>query len=141
MRRAGTVVDVGDDPLELNGRYRLVDRLGEGGMSVVWRADDLVLGRQVAVKVLAEPYADQEHRIRAEARAAARLSHPHIAQVFDFGEQDGSAYVVMELVDGPTLEQRLLDGPLDPREAFRICAHVAAALAAAHAQGLVHRDI
>src|SRR4051794_21177320 len=132
----------------LGGRYRLLNELGTGGMAVVWRARDEVLGRSVAVKLLAGRYADDPHsraRIRDEARAAATLSHPNIAQVYDFGEQDDQgaclSYVVMELVNGPTLAQRMASGPLPPRTVFRICGEVAAALAAAHADGLVHRDI
>jgi hypothetical protein len=133
----------------LGGRYRLVERLGTGGMSVVWRAHDEVLNRQVAVKVLAAKLVeDPESRkmIRAEAQAAARLSHPHVTGVYDYGESiaaDGSPvpYVVMELVDGPTLEDRLSRGPLPWRVALRLGAEVAAALAAAHARGLVHRDV
>ncbi|MBE1491301.1 serine/threonine-protein kinase [Plantactinospora soyae] len=137
-----------DSQQVLGGRYRLEDQLGQGGMAVVWRARDEVLGRSVAVKLLAGPHAQDpssRRRIRHEARAAALLSHPNIAQVYDYGESvDGLTcvpYVVMELVSGSTLEQRLAAGPLPPKVAFRICAEVAAALAAAHDQGLVHRDI
>jgi serine/threonine-protein kinase len=132
----------------LGGRYELQDQLGVGGMAVVWRAHDDVLGRAVAVKLLAGPYASDpssRRRIRDEARAAAMLSHPNIAQVYDFGESDEGGectpYVVMELVPGKTLAQHMANGPLPPKVAFRICAEVAAALAAAHSDGLVHRDI
>src|SRR4051812_2722175 len=134
----------------LGGRYQLLDELGVGGMAVVWRARDEVLGRSVAVKVLARRFAGDplsRARIRDEARAAATLSpHPNIAQVYDFGESsdDGGSprpYVVMELVNGPTLQHRVALGPLPPRTVFRICGEVASALAAAHADGLVHRDI
>ncbi len=132
----------------LGGRYTLLDELGRGGMAVVWRARDEVLGRSVAVKVLAGPYAadpQSRQRIRDEARAAATLSHPNIAQVYDFGESDIDRhpvpYVVMELVDGSTLQQQMKAGPIPPGQVFRICGQVAAALAAAHADGLVHRDI
>ncbi|GAB1694167.1 serine/threonine-protein kinase [Krasilnikovia sp. M28-CT-15] len=132
----------------LGGRYTLVDELGRGGTSVVWRARDQILGRDVAVKML-----DRQHttdprsraRIRTEARAAAILPHPNIAQIHDYGEsiQHGQCvpYVVMELVDGVTLQDRVTTGLPTPREVFRICGQVAAALAAAHAAGLVHRDI
>jgi len=134
---------------KVGGRYQLLDELGSGGMAVVWRARDEVLSRSVAVKLLAGRYADDPQwraRIRDEARAAAKLSpHPHIAQVYDFGDSDSDGsclpYVVMELVDGPTLQERVKDGPLPPPTVFRIGAEVAAALAAAHAEGLVHRDI
>jgi serine/threonine-protein kinase len=133
----------------LAGRYRLVERLGAGGMSVVWRAYDEVLGRQVAVKLLASGYAaDPAFRagVRREARAAARLSHPHITNVYDYGEAvdaDGSPlpFVVMELVEGHTLAQRLASGPMPWRAALEIGRQVAGALAVAHARGLVHRDV
>ncbi|MFG2042621.1 protein kinase [Dactylosporangium sp. NPDC048998] len=129
----------------LNGRYLLAERLGEGGMSVVWRAHDRVLGREVAVKVLASRLAadaDWRRRIRLEARAAARLSHPNITNVYDYGETaDDIPFVVMELLRGPTLAERLRGGPLPPSAAVRICAEVAAGLAAAHAEDLVHRDV
>ncbi|MGW4941499.1 serine/threonine-protein kinase [Actinoplanes sp. NPDC004185] len=132
----------------LGGRYTLLHELGRGGMAVVWRGRDEVLGRSVAVKVLAARYAGNPQlraRIRDEARAAATLSHPHIAQVYDFGECDEQGvpvpYVVMELIHGSTLHQRMKGGPIPPGQIFRICGQVAAALAAAHADGLVHRDI
>jgi serine/threonine protein kinase len=131
----------------LADRYRLVERLGLGGMSVVWRAYDEVLGRQVAVKMLNGSYAtDGTFRglIRAEARAAARLSHPHVTNIYDYGEwvrpEGRLPFVVMELVEGPTLSQRLARGPLPWRTALRLCAEVASALSTAHARGLVHRD-
>jgi hypothetical protein len=118
-------------------------------MSVVWRAHDDVLNRAVAVKVLAPDQrvdAAARRRVQSEARAAAALSHPNVAAVHDYGEAPGQSgepvpYVVMELVDGPTLTEVLTDGPLDPAEAMRICADVAAGLAAIHARGLVHRDV
>jgi serine/threonine-protein kinase len=126
----------------------LLNELGSGGMAVVWRARDEVLGRHVAVKVLAARFAgdpQSRERIRDEARAAANLSHPNIAQVYDYGEatEGGSPlpFVVMELIDGLTLQQRVASGPLPPRKVFRICGEVAAALAVAHAEDLVHRDI
>jgi serine/threonine-protein kinase len=132
----------------LGGRYELQDQLGVGGMAVVWRAHDNVLGRSVAVKLLAGPHVDDpvsRRRIRDEARAAATLSHPNIAQVYDFGESDEGGvctpYVVMELVRGGTLAEHMAGGPLPAQIVFRICAEVAAALAAAHADDLVHRDI
>ncbi|MEU4470853.1 protein kinase [Micromonospora sp. NPDC023888] len=129
----------------LAGRYRLLERLGSGGMSAVYRAYDEVLERDVAVKMLVASDTNARKRIRAEAKAAARLSHPHVTGVYDYGESpvDGSPvpFVVMELLGGLTLEQRLETGPLPPRAGLRVCAEVAAALVAAHAQGLVHRDI
>ncbi|WP_326557113.1 serine/threonine-protein kinase [Micromonospora sp. NBC_01796] len=133
----------------LGGRYRLVERLGAGGMSVVWRGFDEVLGRQVAVKVLASRLASDRafrHRLRMEAQAAARLVHPNITNVYDYGESvEGGLtvpYVVMELVDGGSLAARLgRDRQLPWREAAGTVAEVAAALAAAHARGVVHRDV
>jgi serine/threonine protein kinase len=133
----------------LASRYRLVDCLAQGGMAVVWRAVDEVLDRQVAVKVLAAKFAgapDARARVLAEARAAARLSHPHIGAIHDYGESftktgDIVPFVVMELLTGLSLIQRMKQGPVEITSALRICAQVASALAAAHAQGLVHRDV
>ncbi|MGC4754817.1 serine/threonine-protein kinase [Micromonospora trifolii] len=129
----------------LAGRYRLLERLGSGGMSAVHRAYDEVLERDVAVKVLVASDTNARQRIRGEAKAAARLSHPHVTSVYDYGESvlDGAEvpFVVMELLGGHTLEHRLVVGPLPPRAGLRVCAEVASALAAAHEQGLVHRDI
>ncbi|WP_433528051.1 protein kinase domain-containing protein [Micromonospora sp. CA-263727] len=127
----------------------LHERIGLGGMSEVWRADDEVLGRPVAVKVLAGTFAvdpDLRATIRREARAAARLTHPHVTQVYDYGEAtlDGGTvvpYLVMELVDGQNLADRLADGPLPWPPALRMATQVAAALAAAHRIGVVHRDV
>ncbi|GAA0465393.1 hypothetical protein Aca07nite_61550 [Actinoplanes capillaceus] len=133
---------------KLGGRYRLINELGRGGMAVVWHALDEVLNRPVAVKVLAGRYAGDPRfglRILHEARAAATLSHPNIAQIYDFGECEENGqpvpYVVMELINGPTLQQRVSRGRVPPRTVFRICGEVAAALAVAHADGLVHRDV
>ncbi|WP_430503077.1 protein kinase domain-containing protein [Micromonospora trifolii] len=133
----------------LDDRYQVESRLGSGGMSVVWRAWDRVLERAVAVKVLAGAQAaarGARQRIQAEARAAAGLWHPHVTSVYDYGEHTDAAgrqvsYVVMELLPGQTLSQRLAAGPLPPAAAMRTCAQVAEALAAAHERQLVHRDI
>ncbi|TWG21194.1 serine/threonine-protein kinase [Actinoplanes teichomyceticus] len=129
-------------------RYRLLERLGHGGMSVVWRADDDVLGRQVAVKVLSARLATDPgtlHQLRAEARAAAGLRHPAVVEVYDYGETTHRGkllpYVVMELVDGRTMADLLSGDRIPWRLAVLICAQVAAALAAAHARGVVHRDV
>ncbi|GAA3910153.1 serine/threonine-protein kinase [Actinoplanes auranticolor] len=131
-------------------RYRLVERLGTGGMSVVWRGHDQVLGRAVAVKVLSPQLAGDStfrDRLRLEALAAARLCHPHITGVFDFGESPLDEhrtvpYVVMELNDGESVAARLRrQGPLPWREAVIIATEVASALATAHARGVVHRDV
>ena len=128
----------------LQDRYRIQERLGTGGMASVWRAEDEVLGRTVAVKVLDGKLAEDEHarvRLHEEARILARLSHPRVASVYDFGLVGDVPYLVMELVDGETLTSLLREGGLDWRLAVRICAQVAEALDAAHELGLVHRDI
>ncbi|GAA0376854.1 hypothetical protein GCM10009541_19070 [Micromonospora gifhornensis] len=133
----------------LGERYRLIEQLGTGGMSVVWRGYDEVLGRQVAVKVLASRLASDRafrHRIRSEAQAAARLCHPNITNVYDYGESQQVGltvpYVVMELIDGAPLTARLSGvGVLPWREAVTIAAEVSSALATAHARGVVHRDV
>ncbi|MEV4703163.1 protein kinase domain-containing protein [Actinoplanes sp. NPDC049316] len=133
----------------LAGRYRLTRPIGRGGMAQVWRADDLVLRRTVAVKMLSPAViADgvPPEAIRREAQSAAQLSHPHIAAVYDYGEasdDDGRhPFIVMEFVAGPTLAARIgQDGPLDWRTAVRLCAQVAGALDAAHGAGVVHRDV
>ena len=113
---------------------------------MVWRADDLLLARPVAVKVLQEGYASHPQtlaRFRAEARHAGSLAHPGVAKVYDYGETGpaGRPYLVLELVDGPSLAGVLARGPLDPGATMDVVAQVAAGLAAAHAAGLVHRDI
>ncbi|MEU4422754.1 serine/threonine-protein kinase [Actinoplanes sp. NPDC024001] len=139
-----------DGSLRLAGRYRLVEKLGTGGMSVVWRGYDETLGRDVAVKVLSPRLAEDRafrDRLRQEALAAARLSHPHITGIHDFGEAPISdrltvPYVVMELNDGESVGARISrQGSLDWREAVMISAEVASALATAHARGVVHRDV
>ena len=129
----------------VNGRYRVIDEIGRGGMAIVWRGYDDVLDRPVAIKMLASGYADDQafrQRIRREARAAARLSHPHVGTVYDFGEaSDGRPYLVMELISGRSLAERLREAPLPCAQALRVCAQIASALAETHARGLVHRDV
>ncbi|MFD5402262.1 serine/threonine-protein kinase [Streptomyces griseorubiginosus] len=133
----------------LAGRYRVVGQLGRGGMGVVWRAVDEVLGREVAVKELrtyndadGPELADLRLRMQREARAAARVRHPGVVAVHDIGEAEGRPLIVMELVEGPSLDQVLRkNGPLDPREAAGIGAKVMDALAAAHRAGVLHRDV
>jgi hypothetical protein len=128
----------------LANRYRLVGQLSSGGMGSVWEAEDTVLHRRVAVKVLSDGLAADdrfEERFLREARAAAGLSHQNVAGVFDYGEDKGSPFMVMELIDGETLAHRIGIGPLDPAEAVRIAVEVADALQAAHDSGMVHRDV
>ncbi|MFJ8082473.1 serine/threonine-protein kinase [Streptomyces sp. NPDC096205] len=133
----------------LAGRYRVTARLGRGGMGVVWRAVDEVLGREVALKELrtytdsgGPELADLRLRMQREARAAARVRHPGVVAVHDIAEVDGRPLIVMELVDGPSLDDVLRErGTLDPREAAGIGAKVMDALAAAHRVGVLHRDV
>jgi hypothetical protein len=129
-------------------RYRLLAPIEAGGMAVVWRARDELLGRPVALKLLADRYAEDglHHLVHREARAAARLSHPHVATVHDYAEAvrpDGAVrpFVIMELLGGESLAARLARGPLSWSEAAAIGAATAGALAAAHEQGVVHRDV
>ncbi|GHJ47070.1 hypothetical protein Cs7R123_44120 [Catellatospora sp. TT07R-123] len=138
-------------PPVLGRRYRLVERLGAGGMAVVWRGYDEVLHRPVAVKLLSPSLAAQPDALallRAEALAAAKLSHPHLTAVYDYGEEtapDGPVrpYLVMELVEGVTLSQALHAAPqgLGRDRTVEITAQAAGALSAAHARGIVHRDV
>ncbi|HET6953365.1 MAG TPA: protein kinase [Acidimicrobiales bacterium] len=128
----------------LGGRYRLAELLASGGMAQVWLGTDEVLRRAIAVKILHHHLAADDTfvtRFRHEAIAVARLSHPSIVNVYDTCSDDGVEAIVMELVRGQTLRQRLDDGPLDPWVAANIAAQVASALSVAHAAGLVHRDI
>lgn len=129
----------------LGGRYRLDHEIAKGGMATVWRADDPLLARSVAIKTLDPALAEDSElrsRFRREAVAAAAVAHPNIVATYDTGEDDGVAYIVMELVDGATLRQAIdLHGTLPTARAADIAAQVADALAAAHARGLVHRDI
>jgi eukaryotic-like serine/threonine-protein kinase len=128
----------------LDGRYRVEQVLGSGGMARVWQARDLRLDRPVAIKELSvEELGDATARERfdREARAIARLSHPNIVSVYDFGSQDGRSYLVMELVEGPTLAGLLADGPLPISDVLAAAAQICDGLAAAHAAGIIHRDI
>jgi serine/threonine-protein kinase len=133
----------------LAGRYRLLSMVGAGGMSVIWRAYDEVLRRSVALKVLApQAVGDSRRRtmVRDEARATAQLDHPHVTQVHDYGEAvagNGSimGFVVYELLDGESVENRLANGPLPWTTAVEILVQVAEAVAAAHELDIVHRDV
>jgi len=131
--------------LTFGGRYELQSRIAIGGMGEVWQATDLVIGRHVAIKILKDEYLGDPgflERFRAEARHAALVNHEGIANVFDYGEEDGSAYLVMELVPGEALSTILeREHVLSTDKVLDIVAQTAAALQAAHAAGLVHRDI
>lgn len=131
--------------ITLGGRFQLTTRIAIGGMGEVWKAKDLVLGRIVAIKVLKEEYTGDPgflQRFRAEARHTALLNHVGIANVFDYGEEEGSAYLVMELVPGQPLSSIIEhEQVLSPDRTLSIIAQTARALSVAHAQGLVHRDV
>lgn len=145
----GLMVTEGDDFRVIAGRYRLEARIGRGGMGVVWRATDQLLARQVAVKELpfdetlsVEEARQQRDRTLREARAVAQLRHPHVIVVHDIVEQDERPYIVMELIDGGSLADRIAThGPVTADEAARIGVALLSALATAHAAGVLHRDI
>jgi eukaryotic-like serine/threonine-protein kinase len=126
------------------GHYRVIEQIGAGGMGVVYRAHDLQLDRDVAVKVLAAgTLANQRirSRFRKEAMALARLNHPNIATVHDFGTQDGMDYLVTEYIPGVTLDSKLARGPLSQAETLELAGQLVQGLEAAHEQGIVHRDL
>ncbi|MGW0485116.1 serine/threonine-protein kinase [Nonomuraea sp. NPDC003214] len=132
----------------LNDRYTLTSRLGGGGMGEVWRADDTVLGRTVAVKVLMPALSEDAtflRRFHNEARAMATLRHPGVVDVYDYGTceigERRLSFLVMEFVQGESLDRVLSRGPLSPAATMRLIAEVGDALAAAHRQGIVHRDV
>src|SRR5258707_206600 len=126
--------------------YRIVEKLGEGGMCIVYVAEDTVLGRRVAIKTLtaARSSTDQHFRGRflREARSISKLSHPHIATIYDYGEtNDGQPYIVMELIEGETLSHLMEHEALTIPRVLEIVEQVAEALAEAHRHGIIHRDI
>ncbi|GAA2663049.1 hypothetical protein GCM10010307_82710 [Streptomyces vastus] len=128
----------------IDGRFELIDRLGSGGMGTVWRARDSVLHREVALKAVRADAATSDalrERVLREARALARLSHPNVVTIHHIVDEDPHPWLVMELVRGVSLQQRLDDGPLLPAEAARIGRQVLAALRAADAAGIQHRDV
>ena len=126
------------------GPYEVVEQIGSGGMGEVWRARDTSLDRDVAVKVLPDTFAanaDRVARFEQEAKTLAALNHSNIAQIFGLERSEGQTLIVMELISGPTLEDRLKDGPIPADEALNIAMQIADALEAAHGQGIVHRDL
>jgi Serine/threonine protein kinase len=130
---------------ELGGRYEIIERVGGGGMALVYRAQDILLGRNVAVKILRQQFVHDEEfvrRFRREAQAAASLSHPNIVSVYDVGQQDDTHYIVMEYVEGRNLNDIIKErAPLQPDEAVRIAAQICDALDHAHNNQIIHRDI
>ena len=126
------------------GPYEIVSPLGAGGMGEVYRARDLRLERDVAIKVLPANLSSDlslRQRLEREAKAVSRLSHPNICTLHDIGHQDGVDFLVMELVEGETLEHKLIKGPLSPEQAVRVAVQIADALAKAHKMGITHRDL
>jgi serine/threonine protein kinase len=124
--------------------YKLLDKLGEGGMGVVYKAKDTKLKRTVALKFLPKHELEAEEektRLVYEAQAAAALNHPNICTIYEIEEADGHTFIAMEYVEGETLKETIGSGPMDPTKAIDIVHHVAEGLLEAHNRGIVHRDI
>jgi tetratricopeptide (TPR) repeat protein/predicted Ser/Thr protein kinase len=128
----------------LISHYRLLDQLGDGGMGVVYRAEDVRLGREVAIKLLradAVPSRDWLARFEREARLASSLQHPHICMIHELGEHEGQPFIAMERLEGRTVKQIVEDGPMAPARVIHFARQIASALDAAHRRGIIHRDI
>lgn len=129
----------------ISGRYQILRVIGGGGMANVYLAEDMILDREVAIKILRFDFASDDdfiRRFRREAQSAASLDHSNIVSIYDVGEEDDIYYIVMEYVEGMTLKEYIhANGPLHPKEAVRIMEQVVAAMEEAHAKQLVHRDI
>src|SRR5262245_24954165 len=126
------------------GPYEVGAQIGAGGMGVVYRARDTKLRRDVAIKILPQTFAHDSERLarfEREARTLASLNHPNIGQIYGLEESDGVKALVMELVEGPTLADRIAHGPIQLDEALPIAKQIAEALEAAHEQGIIHRDL
>ncbi|MDA2930680.1 serine/threonine protein kinase [Acidobacteria bacterium AH-259-O06] len=124
--------------------YRILEKLGEGGMGEVYRAEDTTLKREVAIKVLPEQFTQDPQRLarfEREAQLLASLNHPNIAAIHSFEHADGLHFLVLELVEGETLAERVAKGPLPVEEALEVCRQIAEGVEAAHEKGVIHRDL